>query len=183
MSTVVNTGRPAAPLTLKDSNPALFVMLDDTRPVAVTLPGSVKLDLALFDVTAVGYAEPLGPGTLTVTLYGRPSLADPSTDPALWLPIASSPAEPIGGEGDLPQAVFMLKAEDLLANSETGKIQGTFKSNVASNPQPAADLTQHPRDVAANKDPLYVFAVGASFTPTGDNPECSVTLVSLTLSA
>jgi hypothetical protein len=192
MSTVVDNAPFAAPLKLMDSNPALFLMRDSDRaPVTVTLPGSSNFDLSLFNVTAIGTAKPAAAGTVVITLYGLAKLADATTDPEKWLPIGSSIAEPIGGETDLPENIFMVRAEDLVAYTGTGKMQGTFKSNVASNPQAAIDLEHHPGDVT-DSDPLYIFAVGASFTPTvsrnikaGDDPEplCTLTLASLSVSA
>ena len=76
----------------------------------------------------------------------------------------------------------------------TKAMQGVFKSNVASNPQGPADLQQHPGDIT-DEDPIYVFAVGASFSPSavGDSRGgkladalptlCTLTLASFTLSA
>ena len=194
MSTVVDNAPFAAPLELMDSNPALFLMRDSDRaPATVTLPGGSNFDLTLFNVTATGTAKPSGPGTLIVTLYGLASLDDAMTDPGKWLPLGSCVAEPIGGPDDLDEAMFMIQGADLMVYTGTGKMQGTFKSNVASNPQAAIDLTHHPGDIT-DADPLYVFAVGASFTLVGDakrkqkagadaEPLCTLTLASLSLSA
>lgn len=191
MSTVVDNAPFAAPLQLMDSNPALFLMRDSDRaPVTVTLPGSSNFNLTLFKVTATGTAKPASPGTVKLTLYGIAKLSDATTDPEKWLPLGSS-VEPIGGAGELPEAMFMIQGADLLTNIETGKIQGVFRSNIASHPLAAIDLEHHPDDVT-DSDPLYVFAVGASFTPVvsrgakaGDDPEplCTLTLASLSLSA
>ena len=46
----------------------------------------------------------------------------------------------------------------------SGKMQGLFDSNVASNPIASMDLEHHPDDITP-EDPLYIFAVGASFVP------------------
>jgi hypothetical protein len=192
---IVDKAPPAAPLILTDSSPALFMHRDEAGiPTVVTLPGSSNMALTLFDVLATGTAKASVPGTVVLTLYGRANLDNPSLKPSAWLPLASTPAEPIGGETDPPEAMFMLCGCDLMANPETGKIQGTFKCNVASNPQESIDLTEHPRDVT-EEDPLYVFAIGASFNP-GTPPETrratpraepeplvTLNLASLTLSA
>lgn len=71
-------------------------------------------------------------------------------------------------------------------------MQGVFRSNVASHPQAAVDLEQHPGDITP-VHPLYVFALAASFQPSAgesrrkgkaDTPTlCTVTLASFTLSA
>lgn len=194
MSTVVDNAPYAAPLELMDSNPALFLMRDSNRaPATVTLPGSSNFDLGLFNVTAIGTAKPSGPGTLIITLYGLAKADNASTDPEKWLPLGASIAEPIGGGTDLAENIFMVRAEDLVCYSGTGKMQGTFKSNVASNPQAPIDLEHHPGDIT-DSDPLYIFAVGASFTSTepaddtkrpkaAPEPLCVLTLASLSLSA
>ena len=196
MSTVVDKAPPSAPLGLTDSNAAFFLKRDSKGvPSTVTLPGSSNLELTLFDVIATGTVKPAGPGTLILTLYGRANLDGATDDPATWLPLSSAPAEPIGGTTDLPETMFMVAGIDLMAYPGSGKIQGTFKSNVASTPVAAADLAEHPGDVT-DADPLYVFAIGASFTPTGTQatrravpkagdapPLVTLNLNSLTLSA
>jgi hypothetical protein len=192
---IVDKAPPAAPLVLTDSSPAIFTQRDETSvPTVVTVPGSSNMALMLFDVLATGTAKASVPGTVVLTLYGRANLKNPSLKPSAWLPLASTPAEPIGGETDLPEAMFMLCGCDLMANPETGKIQGTFKCNVASNPQEPIDLTEHPGDVT-EEDPLYVFAIGASFTPGAPleakratpkaepEPLVTLTLANLTLNA
>jgi hypothetical protein len=155
------------------------------------VPGSSKLDLTPLNVTAIGTVSPNIPGTLTLTLYGnakREARGDESS-PNGWLALSSSVAEPIGGEGELPETMWMIRGKDLMIFPGSGKMQGTFESNVADNPQPALNLDQHPTDIT-EEDPLYVFAVGASFAPTGGadtqaegDSLATVVLHSLTLSA
>jgi len=65
-------------------------------------------------------------------------------------------------------------------------LQGTFESNVANHPVAPVDLEHHPDDIT-EEDPLYVFAVGASFTPSGTRVKaagelCTLELKSLTVS-
>lgn len=194
MSTVVDQARNTTPLVLRDELPAMFLG-DGDDPCIVTLPGGTNIGLGLFEVTATGIAKPSGPGMVTLTLYGRATLSGASQNPDTWLPLSSAPPEPIGGPTDLSEAMFMIQATDLLTNPGTGKMQGVFKSNVASNPQAAVDLQQHPGDVT-DEDPIYVFAVGASFSSSAVNREhktgragedlpalCTLTLASFTLSA
>lgn len=99
MSDIIDKSRPAAALALVDIKPAMFTLLDQMprTPCVLSLPGSSSMNLMLFKVTATGVAEAQVPGTLILTLLGRPDLAG-TTDPALWLPLSSSLAEPIGGE-------------------------------------------------------------------------------------
>jgi hypothetical protein len=191
MSTVVDQARNQTPLTLKDELPAMFLG-DGEDPCIVTLPGGTNIGLGLFEVTATGVAKPSSPGLLTLTLYGRATLAGASQNPDTWLPLSSAAPEPIGGPTDLKEAMFMIQATDLLAYPGTGKMQGVFKSNVASNPLGPIDLEQHPGDIT-DEDPIYVFAVGASFSPTATRSGgkladalpalCVLTLASFTLSA
>lgn len=189
----VDTAPPSSPLELKDSKPVLFLTRDQGNvPSVVTVPGSSNFDLALFAVAAIGTVKAAVPGTLTLTLYGtgKGELDETNTDPATWLPLASAPAEPIGGATDLPETMWMIQGCDLMIFSGSGKMQGLFKSNVASNPQGPIDLTQHPGDITPT-DPLYVFAVGAAFTPGAESSKtraiepvlCTVTLESFTMGA
>jgi hypothetical protein len=60
--------------------------------------------------------------------------------------------------------MWMIKGQDLMIFPGSGKMQGLFQSNVASNPQGPMDLTDHPGDIT-DEDPLYIFAVGVSFLP------------------
>jgi len=193
MSTV-DTAPAASALELTNANPALFIMRDKNSPTAVTVPGSSNFELTLFDITATGTVKAGVPGTLTLTLYGidKANAQSAPTDPNEWLPISSSVAEPIGGEGELKETMWMIQGKDLMIFMGSGKMQGTFQSNVADNPLPPVNLEQHPGDIT-DTDPLYVFAVGASFTPTeppaklgraGDDPIlCTVELVRFTMSA
>jgi hypothetical protein len=163
MPSIIDTAPPSATLELKDSNTAYFMMRDQQLPTTVTLPGSSNFDLTLFNVTATGSVKPAGPGTLILTLYGA---AKPTGEDIQWLPLAASVEEPIGGAGELEETMWMIEGSDLMIFLGSGKMQGTFKTNVANNPQAPIDLEQHPGDIE-NTDPLYVFAIGASFTPTG----------------
>ena len=165
MSTIIDKAPPSAALVLTDSNPAFFMQRDGKNPSVVTLSGSSNFELMPFDVIATGTANAEVPGTLILTLYGRANLDGATDDPATWLPLASAPAEPIGGATDRDSTMFMIAGTDLMVSAATGKLQGTFKSNVASNPQGPTDLEQHPTSIT-EEDPLYVFAIGASYALT-----------------
>ena len=196
----VDTAPPSSTLELTDPNPVLFMMRDQPKlPSTITVPGSSNFDLTLFNIIATGTVKAEVPGNLLLTLYGRGSADGGTADPATWLPLASAPAEPIGGDRDLPETMWMIKGQDLMIFTGSGKMQGLFQSNVASNPQGPADLTQHPGDIT-DEDPLYIFAVGVSFladTPPArkDNQRetggsraqaetlCTVTLYTFTMDA
>jgi len=181
----IDSAPPSSPLSLVDLNPSLFKMRDTpTVPSSVTLPGSSNLELLVFDTIATGTVKAAVPGTVILTLYGA-SKGDASSDIADWLPLGSSVAEPIGGPGELPETMWMIRGRDLMCFSGSGKMQGTFDCNVAGRPAAPVDLEHHPDDITA-VDPLYVFAVGASFAPDadpGDGSElCSLTMRSLVIS-
>lgn len=190
---IVDTAPPANPLELTDPNPVLFTMRDkDSVPTTITVPGSSNFELMLFDVIATGTVKADVPGRLLLTLYGvAKSDKDASANPATWLPLASCIPEPIGRLTDLEETMWMIKGEDLMIYTGSGKMQGLFASNVANNPQAPIDLTQHPGDIT-EEDPLYIFAVGASFLPDDAPPLtrgakaatlCTVNLFSLTMNA
>lgn len=190
MPNIIDSAPPSAPLELKDSNNAYFTMRDSPElPSVVSLPGSSKLDLTLFNVTATGSVKPTVPGTLILTLYGAPK---PNGGGPTWLPLAASEAEPIGGATDLEETMWMIEGSDLMIFLGSGKLQGTFKTNIASSPKAALDLQQHPGDIG-NTDPLYIFTIGASFTPTAakgaartaaaEGVLCSLELANFTINA
>lgn len=190
MSETIDSAPPSAPLALVDSSPTLFTMRDKpSAPSTVTVPGSSRMALTLFDVVAIGTVKPSVPGNLVLTLYGmaKGDVDSGAGDPGDWLPLSSSVPEPIGGTTDLPETMWMIRGKDLMIFTGSGRLQGTFDSNVANNPQGPLDLDQHPGDIT-DEDPLYVFAVGAAFFPTGGagraagEPSCTLTLHSLTIS-
>ena len=162
MPETINAAPPAAPLILTDTNPAYFMMRDQpTMPASVGLPGSSRFELYLFNATAVGTVNAEVPGTITFILYGAPKQTG---GPFVPLAISTSIAEPIGGASDPDETMWMIEGCDLMLFSGSGKLQGMFKSNVANRPHAPVDLDHHPTDVEKG-DPLYIFAVGASFTP------------------
>jgi hypothetical protein len=194
---VITSAPPAAPLSLKDLvKPLLFMKRDDARvPCLLSVPGSSNLALKLFNVTATGTVKPASQGELVITLYGLakvPGDLAAAADSYQWLPLAQSEPESIGGEGELPETMWMIQGFDLMIFTRSGKLQGTFKSNVAAHPQPIVDLEHHPTDIV-DGDPLYIFAVGAFFGPAVDPPEaqsqaegdppslCDLTLASFTM--
>jgi hypothetical protein len=164
MPNIIDSAPASSPLELKEAGKAEYFKMQANPevPTSVALPGSSNFDLTLFNVTATGSVKANMPGTLQLTLYGTPK---PTGQGDIWLPLASSVPEPIGGAGELEETMWMVEGADLMVFLGSGKLQGTFRSNVASTPQPAIDLEEHPGDIE-DSDPLYIFAIGASFTPT-----------------
>ena len=163
MSNVIDSAPASSPLELKEIGKTEYFKMRDSPdfPTSVALPGSSNLDLTLFNVTATGSVKPTVPGTLQITLYGAPK---PTGQLDAWLPLASSLPEPIGGAEDPKETMWMVEGSDLMIFTGSGKLQGTFRSNIASNPQAPLDLDEHPENIV-DSDPLYIFAIGASFTP------------------
>ncbi len=196
MPNIIDAAPAANPLTLKDTKAAFFMQKNNpTYPAVVSVPGSSRLDLSLFNATATGSVRAAVPGTLVIALCGS---AKPNGDDVELLPLAASIPEPIGGPNDLEETMWMIEGSDLMIFTASGKLQGTFKTNIASNPQAPLDLQQHPTDISQT-DPLYIFGIAASFVPTGDASSrrkrqkagdgeeeptlCTVELASFTLNA
>lgn len=168
---IVRTSSTPLPLTLEDSKPALFMARDIEQPCTLTIPGQSNLDHRPFNVTASGSIEAFYAGTLTITLYGF-TLGYPldefdSNDPATWVEVASSPAEAIAGALDPEESQWLIQGVRLMFSTRSGKMQGTFVSNVADNPIPEANLTHNLQGIKQDSSPAIYFAVGATFIPTG----------------
>jgi hypothetical protein len=185
MSDTLNIAPPAAPLTVPpDGSKHLFVDTGKGYPCMLAVPGSSKLELHPLVVRATGKVKPTTPGTLTIILYAIPGNTPPkddqNPDPEAhgWLPIASAVHAPTGDLSE-PEASWMLIANDLLYNLTTGKMQGTYRSNVADSPIPEADIDHDLHGVVANADPVIQFAVGASFeaSDTGSEEGAELELV------
>lgn len=181
--TVVDKAPPAAPLELIDGNPTFFKTLDGETPVVVSVPGSSSFNLSLFNATAIGTVNPTVAGSLQLVLFGR------SKDSDVLLPIASSVPESIGGADELEETMWMIRGLDLMIFTGSGRMQGLFYSNVANSPQPPVDIEHHPEGIT-DSDPLYIFGVGAKFTPTASRgavsqavAPCTVRLTSFTIDA
>jgi len=170
---LITQAPPAAPLELTDATPKLFLKRDEDRfPAMLAVSGSANHELRTFNVNATGKVTPIAAGSLTLTLYAHAGYPDQAsiTDPAQWLPIATVEPEPIGGAGDPETTSWMIRGTDLLYNLSNGKMQGTFKSNVADHPIPEGDLEHHMTGIT-EQDPVVVFAIGATFEPTEAPPE------------
>jgi hypothetical protein len=185
---LITKAPPAAPLTITSTDFHLF-MADGVNNPGVCLldiPGSSGLDLQLLNATATGSIQANQPGTIEIALFAYVSV--PHTDPPAddvgnWVMLGKSPAEPVGATTDLPTTSWMIQGRDLMFNLISGKMQGTVQSNVADNPEPAADLSTNPNGIDPNLSPLMYFAVGARFTPDDDDgatPEMTMAHFNLT---
>lgn len=170
---LITKAPPAAPIVLNSAVLQLFMSATDpTKVCFLPIPGQSKLDMQLLNVTATGTVKANQPGTVQIGLFAWanvPNIAPPNGNSANWVMLGASPAEPIGGATDLVATSWMIRGQDLLFNLSSGKMQGTFLSNVADNPVAAADLTTNPNNLLANISPVVLFAIGARFTPTADD--------------
>jgi hypothetical protein len=162
---------PAAELTIApDAGELMFKCVNPADEICMaTVGGSSNLDLELFNVTATGSVKPGQPGELEIVLLARAN--DPLVPPTgiiypEWTAIAHSPAEPIGGSGDLAETMWMIAGLQLMYFLTSGKLQGTWVSNIADNPTTAIDLSNGLIGLKPKVDPVMMFAVSAIFTPT-----------------
>ena len=165
---------PAAELTIApDAGELMFKCVNPADEICMaTVGGSANLDLQPFSVAATGSVKAGQPGELEIVLLARAN--DPLVPPTgiiypEWTAIAQSPKEPIGGSGDLPETMWMIAGLQLMYFLKSGKMQGTWVSNVADNPTTAVDLANGLTGLKTKVDPVLMFAVSVIFTPTGES--------------
>jgi hypothetical protein len=168
---IIAKAAPAAPLTLTTGEQLVMSAADPVKQIClVSVPGSSSLDLKLFDVELSGTITPNQAGSLTIHLLAMPN--DPLRPPTPtqiypeFTAIATTPAEPVGAAGNFPTTMWSVHALDLMFYLQTGKMQGTWTSNIADHPTPAADLSNALLGLQEDVDPVMYFAMTAFFTPT-----------------
>ena len=171
---LITKAPPAASIVINSTDLHLFMAEGINNPGVcfLPIPGSTGLQMTLLDVTATGTVKANQPGDFEAGLFvhvAEPNVAPPDGAIGGWVQIGVSPAEPIGGAADLVATSWMIQGKDLMFNLQSGKMQGTFKSNVADNPVAAADLSTNPNNIDGDLSPLMYFAVGVRFTPTADD--------------
>jgi hypothetical protein len=184
---ILATAPPAAPLTLLSTNPAFFMdaALNSKDPCMLTIPASSKLELNLLNVTVTGLVKPGQEGDVSIGLYcyvngskTPPPTADPSQG---WIVLGMTDPEDVGAVGDPVETQFMFQGSNLMFNFSSGKLQGTFQSNIASSPVAPVRL-QNPVYGLIDISPVVWFAVAAHFTPTADTgAHAELTLASFNL--
>jgi hypothetical protein len=168
---LITKAPPAAPIVLNSDDLAIF---KTTRGELCFLevPASAGLEMQLLNVTATGMVKPNQPGAIEVALFAYatvPHQGAPDATLDNWVMIGTAPAEPVGGEDDLPITSWMIRGEDLMYNLASGKMQGLFYSNVADHPVTPASLNTNPNGIQGDVSPVMYFAVAAKFTPTADD--------------
>jgi hypothetical protein len=131
----------------------------------IAVSGAAGHECELFNITATGKVSPEASLNLTLTLYARPGYPPPETSPldvAEWTAIAISQPAAIGTSEDFATTSFMIQGSRLMFNLDNGKLQGTFATNVADDPQADIGLTHNLQGITKNTDPVVVFALGAS---------------------
>jgi hypothetical protein len=165
---------PAQPLTLLDQSAHMF--LDATpnlpNPTAcmLTLPNTASLELQLLNITATGLVKANQDCIFTVSLYAyvnNPKASGPpAPDPhALWTIMAQSYGEAIGGTDDFIETQWMLQANNLMFNFSSGKMQGTYQSNIADDPIDPQNLSNAIVGLEP-LSPIMWLAICPSFVPT-----------------
>jgi hypothetical protein len=184
---IIEKAPPALPLTLTSAVPAFFMdaAVNSKSPCMLTLPNSAGLDLKLLNVNVTGLIQPNQPGNIQIGLYcyvnGPKVQPPPPPMPSTWLTVGLTAEEDIGGPTDHSQSQFMFQAANLMFNFSSGKLQGVYYNNIASNPEGPDDLDD---DILGLMpiSPIVWFAVGAIFTPTADTgAKAELTLATFTL--
>lgn len=170
---LITKAPPAAPLTIGPGmGEMVFCTANSVTPeiCRATVAGSSNLDLKVFDVTATGTITPGQAGELEIVLLAAPNDPKKGTDPAhiypQWTAIAHTPKEPVGGSTDLDSTMWMVQGINLMYYLASGKMQGTWVSNIADHPTDAVDMSNALLGLTADVDPVMMFAVSVIFTPT-----------------
>jgi hypothetical protein len=170
---LITKAPPAAPLTIGPGMGEMVFRIAnsvDEEICVATVAGSSNLDLKVFNVTATGTITPGQAGELEIVLLAAPNDPKKGTDPAhiypQWTAIAHTPKEPIGGSTDLDSTMWMVQGINLMYYLASGKMQGTWVSNIADHPTDAADMSNALLGLTADVDPVMMFAVSVIFTPT-----------------
>ena len=184
---IIASAPPAAPIEINSTDIHLFMAANVVSPEVcyLALPASTGLELTLLHVTATGTVKPNQAGDLTIGLFAHvtePNVDPPQDNAGDWVMLGQSAAEPVGGTGELGETSWMVQGLNLMFNPASGKMQGTFQSNVADNPVFPDNLNTNPNGIRDDVSPLMLFAVGAMFTPTADDGSTPVlTLAHFTL--
>jgi hypothetical protein len=102
--------------------------------------------------------------TALATLYASVAFPTNPTVPASWTAIAVGTAAVI----NTTTAAWYLEAE-LLFDSTSGHLVGTFKNGVANVPIAAAALTAVLAGINGQNEPALLFAIGITFSAAGAN--------------
>jgi hypothetical protein len=188
---LITKAPPAAPMTLGPGVGETQFKADNTTSDQIcmaTIAGSSNLDLIPFNVTATGTITPGQAGELEIVLLAAPN--DPLHPVKYgliypqWTAIAHTPKEPVGGTGNLTTTMWMVQGINLMYLLASGKLQGTWVSNIADHPTTAVDMSNGLTGLTPDVDPVMMFAVSAIFTPTTPpvaEPYPILTLASLTV--
>jgi hypothetical protein len=174
MSVIVKAAA-ALPLIVNDATPEIFRATDNagqpTIPCILSIPGSASHDHRPFNVVVSGTVRARTPGELTLWLLGLShDTRNPEelTDESVWSKVIISMPEPIGGDDDLPETMWLIVGTRLMYSTISGKMQGTFLTNIADSPEPEEGISTNLYNIAPGDDPAIRFAVAASFVPTGE---------------
>jgi hypothetical protein len=169
---LITKAPPAASIVINTPTIHLFQAAGGTSPCLLAIPASSGMEMKLLNVSATGKVQPRQAGTLEVGLFAyvtKPNQGPPDNTIANYVLIGQAPPEPAGGAGDLVETSWMVQGANLMYSLISGKMQGSFQSNVADHPVASADISTNPVGIRADVSPVMYFAVGARFTPTLDD--------------
>ncbi len=165
---LVTQARPAAPLVLDTTLKIVRHAESPTEPCILAISGASDFELRTFHIIATGSVDATQSGLLELTLLGlanAPHAAAPSLNAANWTALATNPAEAIGGAGNPPSTQWLMQTVRTMFYLASGKMQGEYTCNVASDPQPVLPLDTPLTGLVRGIDPLCYFAIAARFTP------------------
>lgn len=159
-SNAIQRAKPAGPVNAAVTTAQIFPDLSSPALAAIlNCPGSNRLEQKPFKVTASGVATTAGATTTgTASLYA--ALVAPGTPlvAADWTLLGAGTAEVI----NTTSASWLIEA-DLLFDSLSGILAGTFNSNSNNTPIAAAKITNSVTGINGQTEPVLVFAVGYTF--------------------
>jgi hypothetical protein len=167
MSTLaIQRARPAGLLNAAVATAQIFP--DASSPLLAAFlsgVGSGRLEMKRFEVRASGRATTAGAFTVAPTLYIATvvPVVNPLL-PASWTVLATGAPVAVG----TTTAAWMIQGE-FLFDSVSGKLQGTFETNVANTITAKAALAATFPGVSGVTEPPFVLAVGLTFSGAGAN--------------
>lgn len=160
MSTsAIQRALPAAALAAALATAQIFPNLATPSQACILIcPGSGRLEQKLFKVRASGNFTTGGAFTFLPSLYAAIAIPGSPLVAANWSLIAAGTAATVTSAS----AGWMIEAK-LMFDTLSGKLQGTFDSNVANAPVAAAVITNPLTGLNGQSEPVMYFAAGVTF--------------------
>jgi hypothetical protein len=172
MSTsAIQRAQPAANLLAAVTTAQIFALLASgvsigaAAPPATAcvlyVPGSKRLEQKRWVPRASGIVTTAGAFTAQVSLYGAvvPPTGAASLIAANWTLLGAGAAQAVG----TTTAAWLIEAE-MLFDSVSGKLQGTFNTNVNNTPVASAAIANQLTGINGATEPVLALAVGITFS-------------------